>query len=117
VVPFNSFESRPPWQRLILLVACEAAAGISLYAIFTFMPFAVQLLVVVVVWVIITNNFLDPSYTKSLGSLLWAITAMPTTFCYVRWRMTHQDSWSRLAIVGACLMAALIFVDRWQNSE
>ena len=90
-------------------------AGVLLYALFTLVPFAVQMTIAVAGWLVIVNDNLDPLKNKSLASMLCGFTAAPTVFCAVAWRITHEDVWSRLMLVGSCLMAALIFLDRRQD--
>jgi hypothetical protein len=103
---------RPTYERFLLLLLGEAVAGVFLYAVFTFMPTAVQMVITLISWAIIANDNIDPKKNKSLGSLLCGITAIPVVYCCVAWRVTHEDVWSRLMLTGGCLMGALIFFDR-----
>jgi ABC-type sugar transport system permease subunit len=105
------------YKRFLLLLLGEAIAGFFLYGIFTFMPMAVQMVITLTSWVVIMNdNIFHPQKNRSLGSLLCGITAIPVFSCFVAWRITHEDVWSRLMLVGGCLMAALIFSDRRQDA-
>jgi hypothetical protein len=109
-------EGRPAHARFLLLLLGEAVAGVFLYGVFTFTPTAVQMLVAFVAWAIIFyDNTVHPKKNKSLASLLCVITAISVFFFGLAWRNTHEDVWSRLALAGACLMAALIFLDRRQE--
>jgi hypothetical protein len=109
----NLNDGRAAYVRFLLLLLGEAIAGVFLYAVFTFMPMFVQLIIVLTGFVILDNDIIfHPQKNKSLASLLCAITAIPAFSCGVAWRITHEDVWSRLMLTGACLMAALIFLDR-----
>jgi hypothetical protein len=84
---------RPAYVRFLLLLLGEAIVGVFLYAVFTFMPMAVQIVIVVPGWVV--------------------TTAIPVFSCGFAWGITHEDVWSKLPLRGACLMAAaLMFLDR-----
>ena len=107
---------RAAYMRLVLLLVGEAIAGLFLYATFTFMPIAVQTLIVLTGFVIVQIDIIFyPKKNKSLASLLCGITAILVVSSGVAWRITHGEVWSRLMHVGACLMAALIFLDRRQE--
>jgi hypothetical protein len=110
-------DGRPAYARFLLLLLGEAVAGICIYAVFTFMPTAVQMPVTFTAWVIVAgDNILHPRKNKSLAALLCAITAAAASFCGIEWRITNQDFWSRLMLTGLCLMATLIFLDRrWDD--
>jgi|SRR5580693_996271 hypothetical protein len=104
---------RPTYERFLLLLLGEVIAGFFLYGTFTFMPTAVQMVITFTSWVVIANdNISYPKKNKSLASLLCGITALCAVCCFVAWRVTHRDIWSRLILTGLCLMAALIFWDR-----
>ncbi|HTV65448.1 MAG TPA: hypothetical protein VMD98_07580 [Bryocella sp.] len=103
----NLNNGRAAYARFLLL------AGVFLYGVFTFTPTAVQMLITLVAWGIVSyDNIFHPKKNKSLASLLCVVTAISVFFCGLRWRITHEDVWSRLALIGASLMAALIFLDR-----
>ena len=105
-------DARPAYARFLLLLLGEVVAGICIYALFTVMP-AVQMPITVTAWVIVAgDNILHPRKNRSLASLLSAITAVPTSFCGIEWRISHEDVWSRLMLTGLCLMGSLIFLDR-----
>jgi hypothetical protein len=108
-------ENRPVYARLLLMILGEAIAGVFLYAFFTFMPVAVQMLVATASWAIVGYENLTFPKNKSLGSLLCGITAFASSLCFVAWRITHGEIWSRLILVGTCLLAALVFLDRRQE--
>ena len=93
----------------------EAIAGALLYGFFTFMPVAVQMLIAVASWLIVVNENLTFPKNKGIGSLLCGITAVAGFSCFMMWRITHEEIWSRLMLVGTCLLAALIFLDRRQE--
>ena len=62
---------------------------------------------------VIENDIIfHPKKNKSLASLLCGITAIPVFSCGFAWGITHEDVWSKLSLTEACLMAALIFLDR-----
>jgi hypothetical protein len=109
-------DGRPGYARFLVLLLAEAATGVFVYAVFTFMPTAVQIPITVTVWAILFyDTTFYPKKNKSLASLLCAINGIPVCCCGVAWRITHKDVWSRLALTGACLMAALIFLNRRQE--
>ena len=110
-------EGQPAYVRLLLLILGEAIAGVVLYALFSFMPVAVEIIVVALAWIVVANDNFNPSKNKSLASLLCGITAAFTVVCNILARLSHhgtahEDIWLRLSLVGACLMATLIFLDR-----
>jgi hypothetical protein len=105
-------ESRPLYVRLPLMILVETIVGVFLYGLFTFIPLAIQMLIAVASWVIVVNDNLTFPKNKSLGSLLCGITGAAIFSCGVAWRITNQEFWSRLMLVGTCLLAALIFLDR-----
>jgi hypothetical protein len=109
-------DARPAYARFLLLLLGEVVAGICIYAVFAVMP-AVQMPITFTAWAIVAgDNILHPRKNRSLASLLCAITAAPTSFCGIEWRITHQDVWSRLMLTGLCLMGTLIFLDRrWDD--
>ncbi len=113
IVPRRNFETPPILGRVMLLVAVELIAGVFLY----FMPMAVLVIFAFVGFVIVQNDIFDPIKTKSLGYWLCGITAVPATFFFIAWRITDQDVWLRLMLVGQSLMAALIFLDRRRATD
>ncbi len=104
--------SRSTYTRVSLMVLIEAIAGLFLYALFTFMPLALQMLVATACWGIVAIDNLTFPKNKSLGSVLCGITGAATFSCGVAWRITNGETWSRLMPVGTCLLAGLIFLDR-----
>jgi ABC-type sugar transport system permease subunit len=108
-------DSRPAYVRFLLMLIVEAFAGVCLYAVFTVTPVAVQVVVAVASWAIVVNENLTFPKNKSLGSILCGITGAASFSCFVAWRTTHEESWSRLGLVGGCLLAGLIFLDRRQE--
>jgi hypothetical protein len=105
-------DGRPAYACFMLLLLGEVVAGICIYAVFTFMP-AVQAPITFTAWAVVAgDNILHPRKNRNLASLLCAITAVPTSFCGIEWRITHQDVWSRLMLTGLCLMGTLILLDR-----
>ena len=108
-------ESRSIYARFLLMILGEVIAGAILYVIFAFMPVAVQMLIAVASWAIVVNENLTFPKNKSLGSFLCEITGAASFSCGVAWRITHQEFWSRLVLVGTCLLAGLIFLDRRQE--
>lgn len=113
MAPENVSDGLSASVRFLLLLFGEAIAGVFLYAVFTFMPVAVQIVPTLTSWAVIANdNIFHPQKNKSLGSLLCAITAILFVACGVVWRMNHKDLWWRLTLTGACLTAGLILLDR-----
>lgn len=108
-------DNRSVYGRLPLILLGEAIVGLFLYVFFTFMPLALQTIVVVVCWVIVVNDNLTFPKNKSVGAILCGITGAGSFSCGVAWRITGGEVWSRLMLVGGCLLAALIFLDRRQE--
>jgi hypothetical protein len=108
-------ESQPSYRRLLIMVLGEAIAGMLLYAAFKLMPLGLQILVAVACWVIVVNENLTFPKNKSVGSLLSALTGVAVFSCGVAWGITSHEFWSRLMLVGTCLLAGLIFLDRRQE--
>jgi len=113
--PSNVPEHKMDWRRFTLLVVAEAVVGLFLYALFTFIPVALQVLITVASWVIVAIETWTFPKNKSLGSLLSAITSAAVFLCWLAWRITYEQVWSRVELVGVCLMAGLIFLDRRQE--
>jgi hypothetical protein len=111
-------ENQPAYARLLLMIFGETTVGLFLYALFAFIPVAAQMVIVVGSWAIVATENLTFPKNKSLGSLLSAITGTAGFSCGVAWKITHQEFWLRLMLVGICLLAGLIFLDRrqeWQD--
>lgn len=109
-VPFD-------WPRFLRLAAIEVLIGAVLYAVFIFTPTAVSLICGLASWIVIQIDIFDPKRTRSLGSLLCALTAIPSTFCLIAWRITDQDIWMTRMLVCGTLMAGLIVLDRWEDVQ
>lgn len=105
------------WPRFLQLAAAEIVLGAILYAIFVFTPAVVAAIFVVGSWIVAKMNLFDPKRTRSLGSRLCAITAIPSTLCLIVWRITDQDSWMKLMLVCCTLMAGLTLLDRWEDVQ
>jgi hypothetical protein len=113
--PSNIFEYKMNWRRFALLVVAEAVVGLFLYALFTFIPVELQVLISVACWVIVRIERWTFPKNKSLASLLCAVTGVAVFLCWLAWRITHEQVWSSSGFVGVCLMAGLIFLDRRQE--
>jgi hypothetical protein len=107
----RNLDTRPVHGRLLILVLGEAVVGTLLFAFFTVMPLAVQLLFGLVAWAIGAIGVFDSLKKKSVGSLLRRVTAACAFLCLVGWIITCEDIWWRLVLVHSCLMAALRFID------
>lgn len=108
-------ERQPLYRRLLPMVAYEAIAGILLYAAFKVIPVGPQILIAVAGWAVVVNENLTFPKNKSVGSLLSAATGTAAFSCGVAWKISNQEFWSRLMLVGICLLAGLIFLDRRQE--
>jgi len=97
------------------MILAEGIAGTLLYGLFTVMPLVLQALITVAVWTVVWIEIGTFPKNKSIGSLLSAVTGLATFSCGIVWTITDQEAWSRLTLVGACLMAGLIFLDRRQE--
>jgi hypothetical protein len=118
--PFGNFVRNINWRRFALLAVVELAAGVLLYVLFTFMPFIVQATIVAASWVVLTIEWGNFPKNKSVGSLLSEGTGLAGLACFAAWRITHEEVWSRLMLVIACLMAGRVFLDRrreWLDIE
>ena len=112
--PSNVPEHKMDWRRFTLLVVAEAVVGLLLYALFTLIPVALQMLITVASWVIVEIE--TWIFRKTRASVpLSAITSVVGLLCWLAWRTTHEQVWSRVGLVGGCLMAGLIFLDRRQE--
>jgi hypothetical protein len=102
---------RSVYLRMVFLIVGWAIAGLLLYVLSTFLPIAMMGVILLVAWAIVR---FDSRKTKSLGSVLCAITCALTGVCalamhFTRW---HEDVMARLIFVGFCLGAGLILLDR-----
>jgi len=102
---------RSVYLRTALLLIGGAIAGFLLYALSTFLPSVVMAVILFVAWAIVR---FDSRKTKSLGSVLCAITCSLAGVCAIAMRFTHwhEDDMTRLIFVGLCLGAGLILLDR-----
>jgi len=103
--------------RFALLFLGEAIAGVVLYSLFTRIPVALQMLLLVAAMVVVKIDNLEPTKNKSIASILCGITLCFTLLCATVSRVTHarttlEDVWARLMMVGFCLVAVLIVLDR-----
>ena len=86
-----------------------------LYALFTVIPRAVQVTIAAVCWLIVAVDNFEPRKNKSLASHLCGITGLLIYVCsavstvFTHW---HEEVCVRLIIVGVCLAAGLILLDR-----
>jgi len=112
--PFSSFIRKVDWRRFTLLAVVELAAGVLLYVLFTFMPFFLQMMIVLASWLVLVIEWGNFPKNRSLGSLLGAVNGLAGLALLVAWSLTREEAWSRMLLVNACLTAALIFLDRRQ---
>jgi hypothetical protein len=115
---FEKLKTQPIHIRLLLLMLGEVIVGTLLFAFFTVMPLAVQLLFGLAAWAIGAIGVFDSLKKKSVGSLLRRMTAASAGLCLVGWIIAREDIWWRLVLVHLCLMAALRFIDdreEWVN--
>jgi hypothetical protein len=103
------------YARLALLIVGWATAGVLLYALSTFLPGAVLVIIGTAAWAVVKLDRVSRK-NKSLASLLGAITCLLTGVCGVALWVTHEhwheDVLGRLIFVGICLGAGLILLDR-----
>ena len=96
------------------MVPEELNTGRPAYLRFLLLLPAVQMVIAFMGFVIVQIDIIFcPKKNKSLASLLCGITAFLSFFCWVAWRVTHQNEnfWFRLGLVGGCLAAALIVLE------
>jgi hypothetical protein len=67
-----------------LLLLGEAIIGLFLYAVFTFVPLAVQMTIAVAAWLIIANNIFFPK--KKKASLRSSMGSLPFPPFLAMWR-------------------------------
>ena len=110
---FNDVQS--VYVRLVLLIIAWAMAGVLLYSLFTFTPRVIQVTIAAVCWLIVVIDDFEPRKNKSLASYLCAFTGILIYVCsivstvFAHW---HEEVCVRLIIVGVCLAAGLILLDR-----
>lgn len=107
-------DSQPVYLRLFLLVLAEAIAGVCLYALFGIVPFALQAVIAFMAWVVVRINNPILKKPKSLGSLVSGFTGILIFICSVALHFYHRHDaiMIRLLMVGFCLTAILILLDR-----
>ncbi len=105
------------WPRFLQLAAGEVVLGALLYAVFIFTPASVAVIFGLASWIVVQIDIFDPKRTRSLGSRLCALTAIPSLFCLVAWRITNQDLWMTRMLVCCTLMAGLTVLDRWVDVQ
>ncbi|HEX8814790.1 MAG TPA: hypothetical protein VF753_04755 [Terriglobales bacterium] len=110
-------DSRPAWSALALSGILELAVAAVLYAVFTYAPLTLGIIVISLAWIVIQIDIFDPLRTGSFLSRLTVITEVLMAVCFVAWRITHQDTWLRFTLVGSALVGGLVFLDRWQDSK
>jgi hypothetical protein len=113
----NSSGELSAYERFLLLFLGEAIVGVLLYSLFTRIPIALQMLVFAVALVVVKVDNFEPSKNKTIASLLCGFTLGFTLFCgfvsrFTQARTTLEDIWARLMMVGLCLAAVLIVLDR-----
>jgi hypothetical protein len=116
----NPSDGLPAYTRFWLLVLGEAIAGVVLYALFPFMPAAVQVLVFLTATAIAVVGRPKRNEEKSLASLVSAYTGVFVRICVIcvivlersRLMITREDVEWRVVFVGVCLVAALRLLDR-----
>jgi hypothetical protein len=114
----NFGDTQSVYVRLVLLTIAWATAGVLLYALFTFTPRAIQVTVAAMSWLIVVIDDFEPRKNKSLASYLCGFTGILIYVCsvvstvFAHW---HEEVCVRLIIVGVCLAAGLILLDRRAN--
>src|SRR5580658_796372 len=96
---------QPAYVLFLLLLLAEIIAGVFLYVVFLFVPRTVEVLIVVASWAVAVVYRFEAPKSKSLASLLGAITGGLTALCAIalripRLRITHEDVLFRLTLVG-----------------
>jgi len=99
-----------------LLAAAEILAGLLLYAVFTYIT-AIQWLLGIAAVIFIRFDSSARQKSKSLGSALCGITAVLVLLVDVALRITNHDVWVKPLLIGLCLMATLVFLDRRADGE
>ena len=111
----NSSGAQSAYLRLALLIFCWATAGALLYFAFTVIPRTIQVTIAALSWLIVLVDDFEPRKNKSFASYLCAATGLLIYACsvvstvFAHW---HDEVFVRLIIVGVCLAAGLILLDR-----
>jgi len=105
------------WESLALAAAVELVIALTLYAMFTYVSMTVGIVLALGAWPLIQLDILDPLRTKSLWSRLILMTSVTGAFFFIGWKITGQDIWLRLLLVGSVLSGGLVFIDRWEASK
>jgi len=105
------------WPRFLQLAAGEIVIGAFLYVVFILTPTWVAVIFGLISWIVVQIDIFDPKRTRSLGSRLYAVTAIPSTLCFIVWRITNQDVWMTRMLVCCTLMAGLTVLDRWKDAQ
>jgi hypothetical protein len=115
----NPSDGLPASVRFLLLALGAAIAGVVLYALFPFLPAAVQVFVMLVACVIAMSGNSKSDEEKTLASLLCAYIAVLVRICVIcvivwessRPRIIRNNAEFRVWFVASCLVAALRLLD------
>ena len=91
---------------------CLIAAGLVLYAVFTYSPPIVSGIILLAAWCMNEYNFFDRSKRKARGNTPYWMICVPGSIVLVLWKLTGNMVWMRLGMVAGCLMAGYIWIDR-----
>jgi hypothetical protein len=109
----------PGHVRFLLLVVAVVIAGVGLYALFPFLPAAVQVFVMLAACVIATRGNPTPDDEKTLASLVCGYIAVFVYICVtcvivwesIRPSIARDDAEFRVWFVASCLVAGLRLLD------
>jgi hypothetical protein len=103
----------PPYPHPVAWGIFLAAAGLVLYAVFTYVAPFFSGLIVFLALGIFWYNWTDPSKRKArFGTPLWWMLLSFAALTLALWKLTGNPVWERLAMVAVCLYMAYIWIDR-----
>lgn len=70
-------------MRVLVLMAGWATAAVVLYALFTFVPRAIQVTIAAVCWLVVVIDDFEPRKSKSLAWYLCGFTGLLVYVCSV----------------------------------
>jgi len=113
----NPSDDLPAYARFLLLFLAEAIVGVALYSLFTRTPVALQMLFFAAAAVVVRLAHYKHPNDKTIASILCGLTLGFAGFCGIVSRITQrvttlEDVWARLMMVGFCLVAVLMVLDR-----
>ena len=104
---------RSAYMYLLLWIFGEAIVGVFFYALFTYMPDFVKIIVcgaAMIIWY--DYRYFRKRTGKIYAGPLFLLPLIFALFCLVMWKITGEDVWGRLVIACECVQAVYIVFDR-----